>query len=388
VALGAIGAQLLVAGCRGEVPTDAGPSGRSAALSPNATVPVKVAFLQTLGGDEVDHRAVTAYQAAALAFSNAAFAGDLPVSVELAAYDTGGDASTASTIIGELAADPSVVAAIGAPDLAGQGALGDALAAAGVPWVSLSGLGSRLGERGWTGWRRLVADQAAQGSVLGEAVDRVPGVDTVCAMGDGTPASRSLLRAAVDVADAEVVLRAAVGEAQPDVTTAARALVGSGCTTVIWAGEGSTAGALRRQLVEEGALPTFVGGDRMRDQTFIEVAGPAAEGAFATCPCVDVSTSADLAAQRFIQDFQAEYGLPPGPYAVEAWDAARLLLTTFRDGATTRAETLAAVGSVRVYEGLAGTYRFAGGGDVIAPIALVRLYEVAGGRWLEVGLPA
>src|SRR3989304_2294690 len=46
----------------------------------------------------------------------------------------------------------------------------------------------------------------------------------------------------------------------------------------------------------------------------------------AACPCPDVSTSTDPAVIRFIQDYQAEFGSPPGPYAAEAWDAARALL--------------------------------------------------------------
>ena len=389
VLLGAIPALLTLVGCRGEPPGSPGPPATSVAASPLEVVPVRVAFLQTSGSDEAERRAATAYQAAALAFSNAAFAGDLPVAVELVTYDTVGDPTAATAVAAELEADTSVVAAIGAPGLAGQGALGDALDAAGVPWVSLSGFGSDLGERGWAGWRRLVADQAAQGMVLGDSVDELGQTDGVCAMGDGTPSSRSLLRAAVDALDAEVLLRAVVGEDQADVTAAARAAGASGCDAVIWAGEGSVAAALRRQLTEEdGGGPALFGGDRTRDQTFIEAAGSAAEGTFATCPCVDLSTSADLAAQRFIQDFQAEYGLPPGPYAVEAWDAARLLLAAFRDGATTRAATLAALGSVRRCDGLGGTYRFGGGGDLLASADRVRLNEVAGGRWLEADLPA
>ena len=60
-------------------------------------------------------------------FSNAAFAGDMPVAVEVAVHDTGADAATAAELAAELAADPTVVAAIGAPGLDRQTALGDAL---------------------------------------------------------------------------------------------------------------------------------------------------------------------------------------------------------------------------------------------------------------------
>ena len=387
-----IGLLFVAAGCRGEAepgpPRPPGPGSPSAAADATPSgvepIPVEVAFFESPDGGEADRPAVTAFQAATLAFSNAAFAGDLPVAVEVVVHDTGEDASTVAEVAAQVAADPTVVAAIGAPGLDRQTALGDALHAAGMPWISLSGHGADLGRQGWTGWRRMVADETAQGWVLADAVEALGIPDGACLMGDGTAASRSLLRAVADTYQGEVALRAVVGEAQGEVTAAAEAAAVSGCGAVVWAGEGNGAAALRRQLVEEGLRDVvLIGGDRMRDQGYLDAAGPAAEGTFATCPCVDLSTSTDLAAQRFIQDYQAEYGLPPGPYAVEAWDAARLLVSAFRAGATTREGTLAAIAAVTSDEGLAGAYRFDEGGDLAAAKGHVRLYEVAGRRWLE-----
>jgi branched-chain amino acid transport system substrate-binding protein len=390
VLLLALGVMLLLSACRADAeprqPALPGPASPSPASSPSSTepVPVTVAFLETRDGSEADRRAVTAFQAASLAFSNAGLLGDLPVSVEVVAHDVGQDAGEAGEIAAELAADPAVVAAIGAPGLDHQAAVGEALDEAGVSWVSLSGHGEGLGDRGWAGWRRLVADQAAQGEVVAGAVDALPDAEALCLLGDGTLASRSLLRAVAPAVRGEIVLRTVVGEAQTEVMAGVEAAGASGCGVVVWAGDGTTAAALRRQLVEEGLGDVeLVGGDAMRDQGYLEAAGPAAEGTLATCPCVDVSTSIDLAAQRFIQDYQAEYGLPPGPYAVEAWDAARLLVNAFRGGATSRSQTLEAIAAVRSYEGLAGVYRFTAGGDLVAPETHVGLYEVAGGRWLE-----
>ncbi|HEX5951373.1 MAG TPA: hypothetical protein VFZ96_10240, partial [Actinomycetota bacterium] len=102
--------------------------------------------------------------------------------------------------------------------------------------------------------------------------------------------------------------------------------------------------------------------------------------------CVDVSTSFDLAAQRFIQDYQSEFGLPPGPYAVEAWDAARILVGAFREGATTRKAVGVALSALRTFDGLARAYRFGPDGDLQEGRRSVRLSRVEGGRWLE--LPA
>ena len=355
--------------------------------TPTITTPVTltVAFVETLDGEDAADRVAPAFQGARLAFSNAEVVTGLPVDVEVVAYDTEGDPARTTEIAAEIASTPEIVAAIGAPGLTRQAVLGDALDAAGVPWISLSGAGSGLGDRGWTGWRRLVTDQVVQGTVLGQAVDDLKASgDGVCVMGDGTAPVRSLLGAAVGALDSRVVLRAAVPEAQPDVATAAGAVAEAGCGVVLWGGEGSLGAALRRQLVEERLRRVvFVGSERIRDQGFLEAVGEAGERALATCPCVDVSTSTDLAAQRFIQDYQSEFGLPPGPYAVEAWDAARMLVAAFRDGAVERGPVSTVLEVMTTFDGLASTYRFGFGGDLVDAAASVRISRIEGGRWLE-----
>jgi branched-chain amino acid transport system substrate-binding protein len=361
------------------------PSVSPSSSTPATPVSLTVAFIETLDGEETPGRVTPAFQGARLAFSNAEVVAGLPIDVEVAAYNTEGDPARAAEIAAEIAASPEVVAAIGAPGLTDQAEIGDALDSAEVPWITLSGAGSGLGDRGWTGWRRLVADQVVQGIALAQLVDSLrQSRQGVCVLGDGTSAARSLLGAAVQALHAEVVLRAIVPEAQPDLAAAANAVAAAGCGVALWGGGDAVGAALRRQLVQVGLrrMP-FIGNDRIRDPGFLEAVGPAGEGVLAACPCVDVSTSTELAAQRFIQDYQSEFGLPPGPYAVEAWDAARMLVAAFREGAVTRGSVRAAVAATASFDGLAGTYVFAPGGDLADPAASVRISRVEGGRWLE-----
>lgn len=357
----------------------------TASPTPTTTVNLTVAFVQALDGEDAVDRVAPAFQGARLAFSNAEVVAGLPVDVEVVAYDTEGDPARTTEVAAEISSTPGVVAAIGAPGLTEQAVLGDALDAAGVPWISLSGAGSGLGDRGWTGWRRLVADQVVQGTVLAQTADEMKASERgVCLMGDGTAAARSLLGAAGEALQAEVVLRAAVAADQADVASAAASVAEAGCGVVVWGGEEGGGAALRRQLVEEGSRRvTFVGSDRIRDQAFLEAVGSAGEGTLATCPCVDVTTSTDLAAQRFIQDYQSEFGLPPGPYAVEAWDAAHMLIAAFRGGAVSRDAVRTALEAMTTFDGLAQTYHFGLGGDLAEPADVVRLSVVGGGRWLE-----
>jgi ABC-type branched-subunit amino acid transport system substrate-binding protein len=366
-------------------PSAPAPTVATASPTPEEPVNLTVAFVEALEDREPLDRVTAAFQAARLAFSNAELVGGLPVDVEVVTYDTEGDPARTAEVAAQVAAGPEIVAAIAAPGLVHQQALGDALSAAGVPWLSLSGEGARLEERGWRGWRRLVADRGTEGAMLGRTVDTLRRSERgVCVMGDGTSSSDALLRAAVRAFDDPVVLRSTVAEIQQEVADSAAAVAATGCGVVLFGGDGSLGAALRRQLVEEGlAEVAFVGGDGIRDRSFLEAVGPAGEGTLAACPCVDVSTSIDLAAQRFIQDYQSEFGLPPGPYAVEAWDAARMLVAAFRAGAATREAVGAALEATAAFDGLARTYRFGPGGDLADPSRALTLSRVQGGRWLE-----
>ncbi len=377
-------------------PTAAGSSGTpsvatSETPAPSAPPPsVTVAFVEALDEEEAGDRVAPAFQGIRLAFSIAQVVGGLPLDVEVVAFDTDGESSRTAEVAAEVAATPQVVAAIAAPGLAAQGVLGDALEEAGVPWLSLSGVGSALEERGWTGWRRLVADDRTQGQVLGRTAGGLPTAAAgVCLLGDGTRAARELLDAAAAALPARPALQSIVSEDPAGVAAAVEAVAGTGCGVVAWGGDAARGAAIRRQLVEEGLMRVrFVGTDRIRNAAYLEGVGAAGEGTLATCPCVDVSTSTELAAQRFIQDYQSEYGLPPGPYAVEAWDAARILVAAFRTGAVTREDVRAALDGLSRFEGLAGTYRFADDGDLASPMRSVRLSRVEGGRWLQLERPA
>lgn len=368
-----------------------GPPSSASPSSPTATTPTPaeparftVAFLESPDGEEAADRVAPAFQAARLAFSNATLVAGLPAIVDVVAYEVA-DPDGAPEVAAEIATTPGVIAAIGAPGLTEQATLGDALDAAGVPWVSLSGSGAGLGDRDWTGWRRLVADQQVQGQALAATADGVRTARAgVCLLGDASEAARSILGAVARSLESDMVLRARVTEEPASVADAALEVLERGCGVLVWGGEGSLGAALRRRLVEEGGRRVaFVGSDRIRDGGFLDSVGPAGEGTLATCPCVDVSISTDLAAQRFIQDYQSEFGLPPGPYAVEAWDAARMLVDALRSGARTREEVREALAATATFDGLAVVYRFGPGGDLMDPAPTVRLSAVEGGRWVE-----
>jgi ABC-type branched-subunit amino acid transport system substrate-binding protein len=362
----------LLGACDGAAPAAPEPAPTTSAPSPSPEV--AVAFLQDLSGDGALDRALPVLQAVELAFETAAISDEEPLDVEVVPYDTQGSDATATAVAQEVVDDPRVVAAVASPELTGQAALVRTLSAADVPLLSLSDRGSAGAPPSGT-WLRLVAPLDVTARGLAEAIPTLRrarrGVCLVSGPPDGTTFARTVRRSMpADVAVTEV--EGAAGAVQ------------AGCGVVVWTGDGVGGAELATALASGGEdAPVLVGGPALRDPRYLELAGEAAEGSISVCACADVSTSLDLAAQRFIQDYQSEFGSPPAPYAVEAWDAAHLVIAGLREVGPARSALVGWLAMRAEVEGLGGMRALAEG-ELADPGSAVRRYRVEGGRWTEV----
>jgi Periplasmic binding protein len=344
---------MLLAACETAAP--ASPTG------PGSPTPVvKVAFVRDLSIPDTEEHTLPASQAIRLAFETAALQDPSAVPFELEEFDLAEDAADLESID----ADPSYVGVIVAPGVNGD----DAELDADLPVLSLSGLGAGDGRRAWV---RMVAPLTTTVDTLAVRLRR----SSACVLAEDPPPDPlyGLLSEALPGATARTV----------DPSAAATVAREAGCDVVIWAGGPSAAGEAVRSLQRLDLA--FIGGDRLLDPDFLSMAGSAAEGAVALCACANVSTSTELAARRFIQDYQSEHGVAPGAFAVEGWDAAHVILRAAGDRGITRALLARSLGRLTTADGLEGTRRFAADGEPLEPRALLRLYRVEGGRWVRAG---
>jgi ABC-type branched-subunit amino acid transport system substrate-binding protein len=359
-----------LAACDTASPAATGPTRVSDTDSPSPLLKetVKVAFIQDLSPEGALDRTLSAFQAIELAFSNEALDDDASVTTELVAFDVAGDPAAAEVAAADIAADPAYVAAFAAPYLGGQRTLARALG--NVPMFSLSASGRAPdGEPGR--WLRFVAPVRDQADALANlAISRPQSRRGMCL--SPAPVEPGLDRALTRALEHEIDVNDALDAAD---------VLGSRCGVVVWAGDGL--GGARLALALDGSGIAIVGGSGFLDPDFLEDAGVSAEGVVSSCSCADVSTSLDLAAQRFIQDYQSEYGSPPGPFAVEAWDAAHMLLRTLREPTPSRNAVADSIAETSLFDGLGGAYRFEGG-ELARPGASIRIYRVDGGRWILV----
>jgi len=338
---------------------------------------LRIAFVERLDPDVTADRVLPALHGIELALDAAVTAGEVPVDVELVRIDPWQDPDA----LEEALDDPSYVAAIGAPYLSGQLSLGERLDAAGIPFVSLSANGPDLGSNGWGGWFRVVADVAEEASAITRWLEG-SGVaaDEVCLGGDTSAGAAPFLHEIAARLAGRPAARVRLGP-EVGVGELADRLRRTGCDVVVWGGDGSAGGSVVAALAGR-RTPIVVGGSNLRDAAFAETGGRAARGALSASSCADLTTETRLSAQRFVQDYQSQFARPPGPFAVEAWDATRWLLRAIAGGAVTRAALVDELRGQLSFEGLAGTYDLGTDGERVSGATAVTIWRLEAGRWV------
>ena len=145
---------------------------------------------------------------------------------------------------------------------------------------------------------------------------------------------------------------------------------------VVFWGNPAELGAAAAQLRAAGVRAGFFGFDRMVDPEFVQIAGPAAEGA--TAVYFFDPGKRDKAWLGFTERFKARYGIKPEVYAGYGYDAAQLLVAAISKAGPNRYRIRDALTSIDEYDGVTGHMRFDGRSDSIEPIVTA---QFAQGRW-------
>jgi serine/threonine protein kinase/ABC-type branched-subunit amino acid transport system substrate-binding protein len=155
---------------------------------------------------------------------------------------------------------------------------------------------------------------------------------------------------------------------------------------VFYGGVTSTGGGtLKAQLVANGYTGPMVGGDGIAlDPAFLQQAGSAADGTYASNAAPDLSTLTSGAAAQFVNDYKTAFpGQDLGAYSAYSYDAANILIAAIKTVISsgkdlTRDGVIAGVQTIQ-YTGITGNISFDQHGDNAHP--LFSLYEVQGGKW-------
>jgi ABC-type branched-subunit amino acid transport system substrate-binding protein len=344
----------------------------SCSSSPAASPTLRVAFFQNLGIDDHAELVSPSYFGLQIGLTE----GGQGLTLAVDQFDIGLDPSGGQETARKIASNPAYVAVVLAPFLQESPEVAKIFADSGLAVVSLSP-DSQSGGTG-AAWRRLVPAQDAQASELAGAL-QTRGTNGVCLGSASDPYSTSLAAMVrQDLPSAPTVSFQIEGTSAND---AVKAIQTSSCSVVGWVGFPSAASALRSSLSSSGMSQVpMVGADAMKTISYIQE--PGRDGTLVTCPCVDLSTSSKLSAQRLVHDYQAATGLEPGIYAAEGWDAAGMLLQVLRGGHT-RSQVSSGLAGMTGYVGVARDYSFAPDGSLAADTA-AGLFVSTGVRWIQV----
>ncbi|MEX0664145.1 MAG: branched-chain amino acid ABC transporter substrate-binding protein [Acidimicrobiia bacterium] len=257
--------------------------------------------------------------------------------IELVAVDDSSDPAVGVANAPQLVDDAHVIGVVGTYNSGVAEAVLPLLAPANVTLLSPSNTLSSLTlgadpanpARPFHNYFRMVASDSEQAPFLAASVDKL-GFENVAVVSETKAVSQGLADAFVAAFTGIVTVQQTVPDGATDFSDFLEAALVEPPDAIFFGGEYQVAATLRAQATEAGFEGPIVGGDGMKDQAYIDAAGDASEGDFASS--VGVPAAKLKTAKKFFKDYKkAGFDEPSTDYGPYAYDAANLLVLAARD---------------------------------------------------------
>ena len=305
--------------------------------------------------------------------------GGKPVTFKLLAEDDQADPKTATNVAQRLV-DDGVAAVIGHMNSGTTIPASRIYYQAGIVQISPSATAVKYTHQGFDTAFRVMANDAQQGTVLGDFAVQTLGAHRIAIIDDRTAYGQGLadqFERTVKALGADVVDREYTTDHSTDFMAILTNIKAKKPDLVFFGGMDPQAGPMIRQMRQLGITAKFLGGDGVRTPQFITLAGPAAEGAYASTPGVP------LAKMPKGLEFQAKYTAKYGPiqqYAPYAYDAAYVLAGAMEKAGSADPKKFLPVLRQTDYQGVTGPIRFDANGDLTQ--GAITLYQVQKVAWV------
>ena len=347
------------------------------AASVKCTKGLKIAFLGALSGENgqlgqnmVDGASIAfdewnkANKSCQITFAKATF------------FDSQGNPDQASPLAPKIVGDKNIVGLIG-PGFSGETkATMPVFEAATLPMITPGATNAKLSTNSWKMFHRILANDDKQGPGIVKLIQK-NGAKKVGVIDDGSEYGKGL---ADTVRSGLGALKVADDQIKPggDFSSAINKMKAAAVDTVFFGGYYGDAGPLVKQMRDAGVTATFVAGDGVLDQKFIEGGGASAENALLTA----TGAPADVN-PAFQAKFKAKFGKDPAIYGPEAYDCAKVFLNGIKAGKTTR-KAMAAYVSAYNAAGITKQIKFTPEGEVAGDA--VYAYKVSGSKLVPQGI--
>lgn len=253
----------------------------------------------------------------------------------------------------------------------------------GVPQISPSATAVAYTAQGFKSAFRVMANDSQQGKVLGEFAARNLAAKKIAVIDDRTAYGQGIADEFVKSAEAngaQIVAREYTNDRAVDFAAVLTSIKGKQPDLIFFGGMDPQGAPMAKQLRGLGMKTQFMMGDGGYTPKFIDNAGAAAEGVYASLPGVplDQMPSGRDFANRYVD----KYKQPIQLYAPYCYDAVNVMIAAMQKaGSAEPAKYLPELGKV-VHDGVTAKIAFDEKGDLKG--GAVTLYRVQQGKWQAV----
>jgi branched-chain amino acid transport system substrate-binding protein len=376
----AIAVAAMVAGCKKEETVVVAP--KAEAPRPIETAAVRIGAASPLTGPQA-HIGIDIRNGVQLAIEDANAAGveigGKKVKFEMVAEDDEANPTKATTVAQKLV-DSKVVGVVGHFNSGASIPASKIYSDAGIPQISPSSTNPKYTQQGFKTTYRVVAHDDQQGPTLGRfAIDTLK-VKSVAVIDDSTAYGQGLADAferTIKEGGVKVVTREHTTDKDTDFKAILTKIKGLKPDLIMFGGIDPQAGPMVKQMSELGIKAKFIGGDGMQSLNFIKLAGPSAEGVYASNPGLPKEKMPG--GVEFLKKYKAKFNQDVELFAPMGYDAVMVFIDAMKRAGSTDPKVFLPELAKTNYQGVIGPVAFDDKGDLKnGPITV---YIVKGDKW-------
>lgn len=251
---------------------------------------------------------------------------------------------------------------------------------AGLPQIAMA-TSPEYTDQGYNNTFRMMTSDTQQGAAVGEFMVKDLGAKTVALIDDRTAYGQGLadqVAKAVEAAGGKVIAREYTTDKANDFTSILTNIKAKEPAAIFFGGLDAQSGPMRRQMATLGIKAPLVSGEMTRSDTFLKLAGDAANGTFASLAGVPLKQMA--AGEKFEADYKARFKVNPGVYAPYAYDGAWNMITAMKEAGSAKPKAyLPKLAALTRTGATSQNIAYDNKGD-LKEIS-VTVYEVKNGKW-------
>ena len=356
--------------------------------------PIMLGFAAGLSGAGIDVLGIDEQRGAELAVKDVGQVQGFPLELEVEDSLCSGEGGTA--VANKFVSNDQIVAVVGHMCSSSCIPASDIYEANNFTMLSPSCTAVAFTDRGLAAANRVAWNDAIQGPAAAEFIRNTLGFERVATIHDGSPYGEGLVNEmsqAFEALGGTIVAQEAVNVGDTQMQPVLTKIKSADPQLIYFGGfvaEGAFLASQRADVGMEDVV--FMGADGIKATDFIEAAGSAAEGVYASAanPAEAGSGLGD-----FLAAYEAAYGeAPPAPFHTQAYDAVQVYAKVIGEVGQVSPEGDLYIGrkalndalhQVEGYQGLSGTISCQENGD--CGTGTVAIAQVQDGEWVDLGAP-